>query len=75
MIGKDTISSSSPDGEVAPMASSRVISRNGRDWRTLMGITLACEGWIIVCLSNLTPKPSWGGISSVTDRRNDLPAR
>ena len=31
-----------------------------------MGITLAWEGCMIVGLSNLRSKPSWGGVSQVT---------
>ena len=40
-----------------------------------MGITLAWEGWMIVRFSNLKPNPSWGGVSSDTDTRNNLPVR
>ena len=41
MMGKETSSSLSPDGEVAQMINSRLIPRNGCDWRISMGTTLA----------------------------------
>ena len=40
IAGKDTNNFSSPEAEVARTMNSRLVPRNGRDWRTSMGITL-----------------------------------
>jgi hypothetical protein len=72
MMGKDTSRFSSPDGEVARTVNSRIFPGNGRDWRIIMGISLAWDDWRVVCLSNLKSKPSWGEVSPITPARETI---